>query len=593
MSQLRPFQKDLFDQVNAALYELALQNPQQQPNVLAVAPTGAGKTVIMSALITAFDAPQAAIAHRQELVGQISMALAKEGVRHGIIGADTTIKTIRAAHLDDLGINYVDPRAHIRVCGIDTLVKMPLSDPWLASVKRRHDDEAHHVQKENKWGRGALMFPNAQGVGYTATAIRADGGGLGREWDGIYDRMIEGPKMRQLINMGYLTDYRLVCPTVEDLDISAIPTSKATGDYVYEQVRKAIHKSTQIVGDVVKSYLYYARGKLGVTFAVDVEAATELAAAYRAAGVPAEVVSAKTPDALRRNILRRFKRREILQLVNVDLFGEGFDLPAIEVVSMARPTKSFALYAQQFGRALRLMISDFLAANWGTFTDAQRLDHIAQSEKPVALIIDHVDNWKVHRLPDHVGRQYTLEPRASNGSKRQEDDLVPLRRCLNPAPVPPFGVLCFQTYERHLSECPHCGYVPEVGGRGSPEQVDGDIAELSPEVLAALRGEVAENLAPPKVPHGAPYAIAAGIHNRHAEKVGELKNLGLAIATWAAGQSVLTPGGLSNAEQTKLFYLAFGIDVLTAQTLGRKEAQALRERIERRLLVDNIVSAAP
>jgi superfamily II DNA or RNA helicase len=123
--------------------------------------------------------------------------------------------------------------------------------------------------------------------------------------------------------------------------------------------------------------LRLAPGKLGVTFDTDVDSATETAAAFRAAGVPAEVVSAKTPDALRAQILRRFKNREILQLVNVDLFGEGFDLPAIEVVSFARATESFALYCQQFGRALRLMLAAAAAAVHADLTDEGRRAAIA------------------------------------------------------------------------------------------------------------------------------------------------------------------------------------------------------------------------
>ena len=94
--------------------------------------------------------------------------------------------------------------------------------------------------------------------------------------------------------------------------------------------------------------------------AVDVAAAVDIAAAFRAKGVPAEVVSADTPDTLRSAILRRFRAREILQLVNVDLFGEGFDLASqtgmdvsIECVGLARPTQSLALHLQQIGRALR------------------------------------------------------------------------------------------------------------------------------------------------------------------------------------------------------------------------------------------------
>lgn len=79
-------------------------------------------------------------------------------------------------------------------------------------------------------------------------------------------------------------------------------------------------------------------------------------------------------------ILRRFKARELTVLVNVDLFGEGFDLPATEVVSMARPTMSYALYVQQFSLALRLM-----------------------DGKTEAIIIDHVGNVRRHGLPDKLG----------------------------------------------------------------------------------------------------------------------------------------------------------------------------------------------
>lgn len=593
MINLRPFQQDIDARVDQAMAELAADSSRTTPgNVLAVAPTGAGKTVIMTRRIEKVDAPQVAIAHREELVGQISEDLCSWGIYHGIIGSEETVRNIRRANLETFGINYINQQSHIRVAGVDTLVRMNPDDRWFRSVLRRHDDEAHHVLPTNKWGRGVEMFPNAWGTGYTATPLRADGKALGSFWGGTYDVMVEGPKMRDLINMGYLTDYRLITPPVEDLDLDAVATSGATGDYVYDQVRKAVNKSQKIVGNAVQTYLDFAPGKLGVTFAVDIEAATKLAKEFRDRGVPAEVITGKTPSTLRRELLRRFAAREILMLVNVDLFGEGFDLPAIEVVIMARPTKSFALYAQQFGRGLRLMISKVLAAAWGTFTDAQRLAHIAESPKPRAIIIDLVENWKVHRVPDHVGRVFSLEPRASGSKRRQEDDLIPMRRCLNPDPLPETGRLCLSPYERHLAVCPHCGYAPVPAERSGPEHVDGNVLEMSDEVLALLRGEVSQATAPPKVPLNASYQVKAGIMNRHQEKLDELAELKRAMMLWGGGQSAKTPGGLSDEEQMKLFYLTFGIDVLSAQALSRAQAATLRERVERRIEIDNIVLAA-
>jgi DNA repair protein RadD len=311
-------------------------------NVMPVSATGSGKTVVISKFL--YDEPGASIgiAHRQELVSQISIALARNGVRHRLVGAkkgSSLTRVITALQVAELGYSYLDPTAKSGVGGIDTIIRM-VNEPWFNQVRLGVQDEGHHVLKENKWGRGALMFPNARWLFPTATPRRADGKGLGRHADGLTDAMVLAPSMRDIIDMGYLTDYRIFAPP-SDIDLANVQISQATGDFNADQVRKAVHRSS-ITGDIVQHYLRIARGKLGVTFAVDVEAAGEIAAAFRLQGVPAEVVSAKTPDTLRAAILRRFRNREILQLVNVDLFGEGFDLPAIEVVSFGRPTYSFA-----------------------------------------------------------------------------------------------------------------------------------------------------------------------------------------------------------------------------------------------------------
>src|SRR5690606_13702835 len=127
--------------------------------------------------------------------------------------------------------------------------------------------------------------------------------------------------------------------------------------------------------------------------------------------------------------------------------GEGVDVPAVEVVSLARHTASFQLFSQQFGRALRLFLPDELHAQWHTFTDAQRLAHIAASQKPKAIIIDHVGNCTRHGLPD-VPRVYSLN-RRERGTRKGPSDAIPLRTCLSDT--------CLQPYERVLACCPYCG----------------------------------------------------------------------------------------------------------------------------------------
>jgi superfamily II DNA or RNA helicase len=524
--QLRPFQAALKSDVYAAWQAGAR-------NVLAVAPTGSGKTVLFSDILHEYPGASVAIAHRSELVSQISLALARNGVRHRLIGQPALVRTCVSIHIAETGRSYYDPSSRCAAAGVDTLIRMEAADPWFARVGLWVQDEAHHLLAENKWGTASAMFPNAHGLGVTATPVRADGKGLGRHADGLMDVMVQAPGMRSLIQQGYLTDYRIFAPP-SDLDLSAVGIS-AGGDFSPDPLRKAVHAS-HILGDVVAHYLKIAAGKLGVTFAVDVEHAGEIAQAYRAAGVPAEVVSAKTPDAGRASILRRFARGEVKQLVNVDLFGEGFDLPALECVSMARPTQSFALYAQQFGRSLRPM-----------------------EGKAHALIIDHVGNVHRHGLPD-APREWSLDRRERHSASKS--DVVPVRTCPE----------CAGTYDRVLGPtCPYCSYTVEPVGRSSPEQVDGDLAELTPEALARLRGEI--DAAPAFHPDP---LIAKSLVARQREKQEAQEALRAAMAQWggyraAAGDDVYTA--------QRRFYLTYGVDVATAQTLGRAEAEALRARL--------------
>lgn len=521
-------------------------------NVLAVLPTGAGKTYVFSRIAAAVAVAVCAIAHRSELVSQMSVALGREGVRHRVIGPDALHRTCSTLHMNEFRRSFIDPGARVAVASVDTLIRMPKTDPWFAQVGLWIQDEAHHVLKApQKWGEAASLFPNARGLGVTATPIRADGKGLGRHADGLMDVMVEGPSMRELINRGYLTEYRIFAPP-NDIDLSSVPTS-ASGDFSPEPLRAAVHRSARIVGDVVKHYLRIAPGKLGVTFAVDIDAAVEIAAAYNAAGVPAEVVSSKTPDALRAQVLRKFRAREILQLVNVDLFGEGFDLPAIEVVSMARPTQSFSLFCQQFGRACRLM-----------------------DGKLFALIIDHVGNTLRHGLPD-ARRTWSLD-RRERRTKSIVSDAIPVRTCLNET--------CMAVYERVLCACPFCGETPPVAGRSSPEQVDGDLFELDSATLARLRGEVAHVMSDPRYPIGAAPEVRGAIQKRHAERRSAAIELGGVIALWAGWQRSL---GRSDAESYKRFFFNFNLDVASAMALPTREAEALEARIEAELSRNNIV----
>lgn len=504
-------------------------------------------TVTLSSIVHDHQGATCVIAHRQELVSQISIALAREGVKHKIIGPSKIIKFIIKEQLAELGVSMYDPNAQVAVAGVDTLVRrQDQLAHWTRQVTLWVIDEAHHIVTGNKWGKACEMFPNAKGLGVTATPIRADGHGLGRDASGVFDSMIEGPDMRWLIAQGNLTDYRIFAPP-SDLDVEHVDVSQRTGDYNPQQLKKAVQKS-HLVGDVVLHYKRIAMGKLGVTFATDVETATEIANQFNAEGVPAEVVSAKTPDHVRSLIIKRFRKRELMQLVNVDLFGEGFDLPAIEVVSMARPTQSYSLFAQQFGRALRPL-----------------------EGKTVAIIIDHAGNVVRHGLPDKQ-RKWSLDSRDKRPPAAKPDDDIPLRYC----------VQCTQPYERINKCCPWCGHYPEPDARSGPEYVDGDLLELSPDVLESMRQAVIEaDESPESVANRMRFAGAPEPAWRSAMKKirtkQEVQNaLRASMTHWAEYQAFQ---GKSDSESYRLFYHLFGTDVMSAQTLGKNEALLLAERI--------------
>lgn len=542
-----------------------------QRNVLAVSATGSGKTVLFSDIILDEPGAVCAIAHRQELVSQISLALARNGVRHRIVGSAQLSRICSGIHLFELGVNYIDANSRVAVASVKTLIGKGPNVPsanWFKSVTLWVMDEAHHVLKKNQWGEATAKFPNARGLGVTATPCRADGCGLGVHASGVFNSMVIAPGMRDIINMGYLTDYRVFVPP-SDLDLSEVEIG-SNGELRPSQVKEAVGKS-HLTGDVVKHYLRIAEGKLGITFAIDIEEATNIAKAFRDAGVPAEVISSKTPDDVRMRILRKFKNREILQLVNVDLFGEGFDLPAIEVVSMARPTESFSLYAQQFGRALRLLLDGEDSANFIYCDLMQRLGIIARSRKSKAIIIDHVGNVFRHGLPDKRCT-WSLDDRDRRSMAKKDEDVIDVTRCTS----------CAQIYERVYAACPHCGHAVEPALRSGPEFVDGDLLELSPEALAARRGDID---LPPTFPYHAEPVVINSIKKRHGEQQQAQKCLREIIAWWAGWHK---SQGRDDSYIYRLFYLTYGTDIIGAQALGTKEANTLAMTLANKLVDLNV-----
>lgn len=545
---------------------------QGQPNVIGVLPTGGGKTMVMSELARRYQHEAGvAIAHRSVLIGQISTALARAGVPHDIVASKAVVRTIVAEHMEEFGRSYYVPGHHWKVASVDTLPgRAAALASWIKRVTIGFTDEAHHVLESNKWGRECLRFDNPAMRWFlpTATPERGDRKGLGRQADGIADVIVEGPTMRWHIDNGYLTDYVIRAPMPADLDLSDVEVG-GSGEYNQKQLRRAVHRSTKIIGNVVDTYQRYTPGKLGIAFAVDIEHAKALTAEFNAKGVPCELITADHSEEERRLILRRYRNRETLVLVNVDLFGEGFDLPAIEVVMFVRPTASYSLYAQQFGRGLRLMIDKSFMAMWESYTPEQRKAIIAQSGKPVAHIHDHVGNVLHFYGPPDKPREWSLE---RGGRRSAPSDAIPLRVCLN--------TMCLQPYERFYPRCPYCGMEPPAPVAPSlPQEVDGDLTLYTPEMLKRLFGvealEHALAIQPSQfcaIPPGMDQATVRAIQRRHQEKLqqqGRLREL----------MPLVMPPTLEPRAAQRKFFLRYGVDVVQARLLGAKDTEDLVERV--------------
>lgn len=510
-------------------------------NVIAVSPTGSGKTKFMGMKARKLVRPGVAIAHRKELVGQISTAMAELGVPHRLIAADGTIRNCIQRHIKTVGRSWVNPKATFTVSSVDTLLARrddPQVTQWASEQGLWMVDECHHLLDDNKWGRAVKMFPNAYGLGVTATPLRADRKSLARVQGGVFDHMVLGPTMRELINRGSLCEYRIYAPP-SSIDRANLLVG-ASGDFTPNSMRDAAHKS-HIVGDVVQTYLRLAKGKRGICFAVDVEQAVEFAAAFNLAGVRAAAVSATTPETIRDAVIDKFSAGLLDILVNVDLFGEGFDVPAVEVVIMARPTESYGLYVQQFGRALRTLLG-----------------------KTFGIIIDHVGNVIRHGLPDRpiVWKLFDEEV----GKRRKRDpDLMPITTC----------TACYKPYEAFHPKCPFCENKPEPAGRSTPQQVAGDLIELDPAILAKMRGDAESVMR--ENPVTVTDARTAMISRGWNERIEAQKELRDTIATWAWKYHA---AGETDSEIHRRFWYRFGNDVLTVQTLGARDAHNLKMEIE-------------
>lgn len=400
---------------------------------LFVLPTGGGKTVVFSYIASNASARgkrALILVHRIELIRQTSAALAKNGVWHGMINPKFT----------------PDPLAPVQIASVQTLARR------LNKLRLDYDliviDEAHHATA-GTWRTIIEAMPKAWILGVTATPIRGDGNGLGVEAGGIFDDLVEGPQVSQLIAGGYLVKPVIYAPT-EQLDLSGI--RMRMGDYDAHELAERMDKPS-ITGNAVEHYRRLADGLPAVAFCVSVKHAQHVAEQFKAAGYRAAFVDGQAEDDERKRILNGLGNGSIQIVTSCDLISEGTDIPAIGVAILLRPTQSTGLYIQQVGRALRPCAG-----------------------KDRAIILDHVGNVLRHGLPDDV-REWSLDGLSRRKKKKKDDELPPLRI-----------LQCKQCYAVHepAPVCPHCGYVYELKA-SAPREVEGELKELTEQQAAMIR----------------------------------------------------------------------------------------------------------
>lgn len=376
MIQLRSYQLETIEAIRS---EIA----HGHRSVCVVIPTGGGKTATASEIIRRSVAKGKRclfVAHRAELIDQAVEALSKAGVNAGAQCASAE--------------SAPQPFAPVQVATLQTLIARKIVPPADLIVF----DEAHHAPAATFAKFMAQYPPTTVVLGLTATPERSDGKGLGS----MFDALVVGARVKQLIELGHLVPSHIIRPA-----------SKL--------------KEFQIAQRPVDAYLQHAKGRRAIVFCARVALAEECRDDFRAAGFRSEFVEGNTAWAERRAAFSALKAGTLDALANVYVATEGFDVPEIDCVILARGIGTAGGYLQMVGRGLR-------PAPWSGKSDLIVIDLTGVSH-------DHG-----HAEDDRI---YTLDGKGISSPKES---------------VP--GIFCavcgciVESYPSTLTPCPECGHAP-------------------------------------------------------------------------------------------------------------------------------------
>ena len=332
---LRDYQQEMLERLHDAW--------EEQQSVMVQMPAGTGKTHLMAAVIRENMAHGVLIvAHRVELIGQISQTLESFGIEHGIVDRTT------------LDLDRKIKEHKVVVASIQTLARRMATANYANDKNFRPQlviiDEAHHaVAKTYRllWE----MWPEAKFLGLTATPCRLNGTGF----TDLFDTLLESYSIQEFIDREWLSDFEYVSVTPENWMVERIAGLKkrgADGDYQMKEMA-TVMDSQESIAHLYQSYLKFTRGKKGIVYAISREHAQHISDYYVNHGVKCCWIEAMTPAEERQRLVDAYRQGEIDVIVNVDIFSEGFDCPEVEFIQLARPTLSLTKYLQQVGRGMR------------------------------------------------------------------------------------------------------------------------------------------------------------------------------------------------------------------------------------------------
>uniref|UniRef100_UPI004025C325 DEAD/DEAH box helicase n=1 Tax=Alloprevotella sp. TaxID=1872471 RepID=UPI004025C325 len=348
--QLYEYQKDMLRQIEDAFVT--------HQSVMVQMPTGTGKTVLISEVVKREERRVKnpcvwIVVHRRELVEQIKETLERR------LGTSLDAEREKSNVIEVFSIQWLS-RHYQELEERPSLIVI---------------DEAHHAVAKT-YEEVMNAYPNAKKLGVTATPCRL----TKRGFTDLFEVLLCSHSIPKFIKEGYLSDFDYISlnPNSEDQKkIDGLEKRAADGDYNIAEMQEVLDckPSIERLYQTIKDF---AAGKKGIVYAINIEHAEHIAEYYREQGLAAVAISSKTPKEERRRMIELFKEgsagdkpycaslsltttvgqdetpKGIQILVNVDLFGEGFDCPDVEFIQLARPTLSLAKYLQMVGRGLRV-----------------------------------------------------------------------------------------------------------------------------------------------------------------------------------------------------------------------------------------------